>query len=61
MIGSDYSVDAEENSKDECLFKFTDFNADNFDDWPFGVWPLPSKAKFLKIERRFTLFRMDSR
>ena len=32
LIGSDYSVGTEEDSKDECLFKFADFNGDGFDD-----------------------------
>jgi hypothetical protein len=32
LIGSDYSVGTEEDSKYECLFKFADFNGDGFDD-----------------------------
>ena len=32
LIGSDYSVGEDEDSKDDCLFKFADFNGDGFDD-----------------------------
>ena len=32
LIGSDYSVGTDEDSRDDCLFKFADFNGDNFDD-----------------------------
>lgn len=32
LIGSDYSVGTDEDSKDDCLYKFADFNGDSFDD-----------------------------
>lgn len=32
LIGSDYSVGTDEDSKDDCLFRFADFNGDGFDD-----------------------------
>lgn len=32
LIGSDYSVGTDEDSKDDCLFKFADFTGDGFDD-----------------------------
>jgi hypothetical protein len=32
LIGSDYSAGTDEDSKDDCLFKFADFNGDGFDD-----------------------------
>jgi hypothetical protein len=32
VIGSDYTVGTDEDSKDDCLFKFADFNGDGFDD-----------------------------
>lgn len=32
LIGSDYTAGMDENTKDDCLFKFGDFNGDGFDD-----------------------------
>lgn len=32
LIGSDYTAGTDENTKDDCLFKFGDFNGDGFDD-----------------------------
>jgi hypothetical protein len=48
LIGSDYSVDAEENSKDDCLFKFADFNGDGFDDLAVRCLAITEKGKILE-------------
>jgi hypothetical protein len=48
LIGSDYSVDAEENSKDECLFKFADFNGDGFDDLAVRCIAITEQGKILE-------------
>jgi len=48
LIGSDYSVDAEENSKDDCLFKFADFNGDGFDDVAVRCLTITEEGKILE-------------
>ncbi len=48
LIGSDYSVDAEENSKDDCLFKFADFNGDGFDDLAVRCLAVTEQGKILE-------------
>jgi hypothetical protein len=48
LIGSDYSVDDEENSKDDCLFKFADFNGDGFDDLAVRCLTITEKGKILE-------------
>jgi hypothetical protein len=47
LIGSDYSVEAEENSKDDCLFKFADFNGDGFDDLAVRCLVITEQGKIL--------------
>ena len=48
LIGSDYSVDAEENFKDDCLFKFADFNGDGFDDLAVRCLAITEEGKILE-------------
>jgi hypothetical protein len=48
VIGSDYSVEAEENSKDDCLFKFADFNGDGFDDLAVRCLAITEQGKILE-------------
>ena len=48
LIGSDYSVDAEENSKDDCLFRFADFNGDGFDDLAVRCLAVTEEGKILE-------------
>jgi hypothetical protein len=48
LIGSDYSVGAEENSKDDCLFKFADFNGDGFDDLAVRCLAITEQGKILE-------------
>ena len=50
MIGSDYSVGTEEDSKDDCLFKFADFNGDGFDDLAVRCLALTKQGKILEDE-----------
>ena len=47
VIGSDYSVGTEENSKDDCLFKFADFNGDGFDDLAVRCLVITEQGKIL--------------
>jgi len=47
-IGSDYSVGTEEDSKDDCLFKFADFNGDGFDDLAVRCLTITEKGKILE-------------
>jgi hypothetical protein len=48
LIGSDYSVGTEEDSKDDCLFKFADFNGDGFDDLAVRCLAITEKGKILE-------------
>jgi hypothetical protein len=48
LIGSDYSVGTEEDSKDDCLFKFADFNGDGFDDLAVRCLTVTEKGKILE-------------
>jgi hypothetical protein len=48
LVGSDYSVGAEENSKDDCLFKFADFNGDGFDDLAVRCLAITEQGKILE-------------
>lgn len=47
LIGSDYSVGTEEDSKDDCLFKFADFNRDGFDDLAVRCLVITEQGKIL--------------
>lgn len=47
LIGSDYSVGTEEDSKDDCLFKFADFNGDGFDDLAVRCLVITEQGKIL--------------
>jgi hypothetical protein len=48
LIGSDYSVGTEEDSKDDCLFKFADFNGDGFDDLAVRCLVITEQGKILE-------------
>jgi hypothetical protein len=48
LIGSDYSVGNEEGSKDDCLFKFADFNGDGFDDLAVRCLSITGQGKILE-------------
>jgi hypothetical protein len=48
LIGSDYTVENEENSKDDCLFKFADFNGDGFDDLAVRCLTITEQGKILE-------------
>jgi hypothetical protein len=48
LIGSDYSVGGEEDSKDDCLFKFADFNGDGFDDLAVRCQSITEQGKILE-------------
>jgi hypothetical protein len=48
LIGSDYTVDDEDNSKDDCLFKFADFNGDGLDDLAIRCLVVTEQGKILK-------------
>jgi hypothetical protein len=48
LIGSDYSVGNEEDSKDDCLFKFADFNGDGFDDLAIRCLSITEQGKILE-------------
>jgi hypothetical protein len=48
LIGSDYSVGNEEDSKDDCLFKFGDFNGDGFDDLAVRCLSVTERGKILE-------------
>jgi hypothetical protein len=47
LIGSDYSVGTEEDSKDDCLFRFADFNGDGFDDLAVRCLIITEQGKIL--------------
>ncbi len=48
LIGSDYSVGNEEDSKNDCLFKFADFNGDGFDDLAVRCLSITEQRKILE-------------
>jgi len=48
LIGSDYSVGNEEDSKDDCLSKFADFNGDGFGDLAVRCLAITEQAKILE-------------
>jgi hypothetical protein len=48
LIGSDYSVGTDEDSKDDCLFRFADFNGDGFDDLAVRCLTITEKGKILE-------------
>jgi hypothetical protein len=48
LIGSDYSVGTEEDSKYDCLFKFADFNGDSFDDLAVRCIAITKQGKILE-------------
>ena len=48
LIDSDYSVGTEEDSKDDCLFKFADFNGDSFDDLAVRCLAITRQGKILE-------------
>lgn len=48
LIGSDYSVGNEENSKDDCLFKFADFNGDGIDDLAVRCLAITEQGRILE-------------
>lgn len=48
LIGSDYSVGTEEDSKYDCLFKFADFNGDGFDDLAVRCLAITEQGKILE-------------
>lgn len=47
LIGSDYSAGTEEDSKYDCLFKFSDFNGDGFDDLAVRCLAITDQGKIL--------------
>jgi hypothetical protein len=47
LIGSDYSVGTEEDSKEDCLFTFADFNRDGFDDLAVRCLAITAQGKIL--------------
>lgn len=47
LIGSDYSAGTEEDSKDDCLFRFADFNGDGFDDLAVRCVVITEQGKIL--------------
>jgi hypothetical protein len=47
LIGSDYTVGTEEDSKYDCLFKFADFNGDGFDDLAIRCLAISERGKVL--------------
>ena len=48
LIGSDYSVGTDEDSKDDCLSKFADFNGDGFDDLAVRCLAITRQGKVLQ-------------
>jgi len=48
LIGSDFSVGTEEDSKYDCLFKFADFNGDGFDDLAVRCLAITEQGKILE-------------
>jgi len=48
LIGSDYSVGTDEDSKNDCLFKFADFNGDGFDDLAVRCLTITEQGKILE-------------
>ncbi|HEY1471991.1 MAG TPA: hypothetical protein VGF61_23325 [Candidatus Acidoferrum sp.] len=48
LIGSDYTVGTDEDSKADCLFRFADFNGDSFDDLAVRCLVITSEGKILE-------------
>ena len=48
LIGRDYSVGTEDDSKDDCLFSFADFNGDGFDDLAVRCLTISEEGKILE-------------
>jgi hypothetical protein len=48
LIGSDYSVGTDEDSKDDCLLRFADFNGDGFDDLAVRCLTITERGKILE-------------
>jgi len=48
LIGSDFTVGTDEDSKDDCLFKFADFNGDSFDDFAVRCISITERGKILR-------------
>jgi hypothetical protein len=48
LIGSDYSVGTEEDSKYDCLLKFADFNGDGFDDLAVRCLAVTEQGKIIE-------------
>jgi hypothetical protein len=48
LIGSDYSVGTDEDSKYDCLFKSADFNGDGFDDLAVRCLAISERGKILE-------------
>jgi hypothetical protein len=47
VIRSDYSVGTDEDSRDDCLFKFADFNGDGYDDLAVRCLIITREGKIL--------------
>jgi hypothetical protein len=47
LIGSDYTAGTDEDSKDDCLLKFADFNGDRFDDLAVRCLVITHEGKIL--------------
>jgi hypothetical protein len=47
LIGSDYTAGTDEDSKDDCLFKFADYNGDSFDDLAVRCLVITREGKVL--------------
>ena len=48
LIGSDYSAGTDEDSREDCLFKFADFNSDGFDDLAVRCLTITRERKVLE-------------
>ncbi len=48
LIGGDYTVGNEEDSKEDCLFKFADFNGDGIDDLAVRCLAITERGKILE-------------
>ena len=61
LIGSDYSGGTAEDSKDDCLFKFADFNGDRFDDLAVRCVVITTQGKILADTTTIYTIQQDSR
>jgi hypothetical protein len=52
IIGRDFSVGTDEDSADKCLYKFSDFNGDGFDDLAVRCLTITDEGKILEDETR---------